>query len=430
MATIEEFWTRQCNMDRLNRAYIVLIPKVQGAERIRDFRPISLSNSIYLIIAKVLANHLRAVLPSIISPFQSAFLPGRQMSDSNVLAEEIVTSWRQNNTKDFLWKVDFSKAYDTLDWRFLWNAQRRWGFLETWVQWVKQCVTTPTFVTLVNGRPQGGWIHPQRGIWQGCPLAPLLFILAVDALAVCTLQLCRRGSLVGFQSPRVPIGVPLLQYADDTMFFIQGSWAAAHTLSTMMEIFSDFSGLRLNRAKSSFISFGHSPEENAGCSRILATPIGTLPIRYLGVPLVDRRLWTTDWQPVLEKVEMRLGGWRTRLLSRGGRLVLLKAVLAAIPTYFMTIFKLPGGVRKRLEQLMRGFFWHGSRPEESRGVPLVAWEIVCRPVEQGGLGVRQLQHTNMALLSKWVHRLLQPSGDLTSTVLHDEYGGALDWQTW
>ena len=101
MATIEEFWTRRCNMDRLNRAYIVLIPKVQGAERIGDFRPISLSNSIYLIIAKVLANHLRAVLPSIISPFQSAFLTGRQMSDNNVLAEEIITSWRQNNTKVF-----------------------------------------------------------------------------------------------------------------------------------------------------------------------------------------------------------------------------------------------------------------------------------------------------------------------------------------
>ena len=234
---------------------------------------------------------------------------------------------------------------------------------------------------------------------------------------------------MGFQLLGVPTGVPLLQYADDMTFFIQGLWAAAHTLSPIMEIFSDFSGLRLNRAKSSFISFGHSPEENEGCSRILASPIGTLPIRYLGVPLVDRQLRTTDWQLVLEKVETRLGGWRACLLTRGGRLVLLKAVLATIPTYFMSIFKMSGGVRKRLEQLIRGFFWRGSRSEESRGVPVVTWETVCRPVEQGGLGVRQLQHTNTALLSKWVHQLLQPSGDLTSTVLHDEYGGALDWQT-
>ena len=97
-----------------------------------------------------------------------------------------------------------------------------------------------------------------------------------------------------------------------------------------------------------------------GCSRLLATLISTLPIRYLGVPLVDRRLRISDWQPVLEKVESRLGGWRERFMSHGGRLVLLKAVLAAIPTYFMSIFRLPCVVQKRLEQLMRRFFWCGS----------------------------------------------------------------------
>ena len=246
MATLEDFQVECCNLDRLNRAYIVLIPKVPGAEHVRDFRPISLSNSIYLIIAKVLANHLRKVLPPLISPFQYAFLPGRQMSDSIVLAEEIVVAWRRSSTTSFMWKVYFSKAYDTLDWKFLWNVLRRRGFPETWVRWMTQYVTTRTFALLVQGRPQGGWIHPQREIRQGCPLAPLLFILAADALAVCTMQLSRHGSLTGFQSPSIPNGVPLLQYADDTTFFIQGSWEAAHTLSTMMNIFSDFSGLKLN----------------------------------------------------------------------------------------------------------------------------------------------------------------------------------------
>ena len=86
----------------------------------------------------------------------------------------------------------------------------------------------------------------------------------------------------------------------------------------MIDIFSDFSDLRLNRAKSSFIGFGLSSEQLASCARILATPIGALPIRYLGVPVVDRRLRIRDWQLVLEKVETRLGGWRARFLSRGG----------------------------------------------------------------------------------------------------------------
>ena len=124
----------------------------------------------------------------------------------------------------------------------------------------------------------------------------------------------------------------------------------------MMDIFLDFSGLRLNRAKSSFIGFGLSAEEMAGCSLILSTPIRDLPIRYLGVPLADRRLRIRDWQPVLDKVETHLGGWRARLLSRGRRLIMLKAVLSAIPTYFMSIFRMPVGVQRRLEAVMRGFF--------------------------------------------------------------------------
>ena len=95
-----------------------------------------------------------------------------------------------------------------------------------------------------------------------------------------------------------------------------------------------------------------------------------------------------DWLSVIEKVESRLAGWRARLLSRGGCIMLLKAVLAAIPTYFMAIFRMPVGVRRRLEQMMRGFFGLGSRLEESRGAALVAWETVCRLVDQGGLGIR------------------------------------------
>ena len=203
-----------------------------------------------------------------------------------------------------------------------------------------------------------------------------------------------------------------------------------HTLSTMMNIFSDFLGLKVNRAKSSFIGFGLSLEEVTGCSRLLVSPTSTLPIRYLGLPLVDRRLRTQDWQPVLEKVETRLASWRARLLLRGGRLVLLKAVRAAIPIYFMSIFRMPVGVRRQLERIMRGFFWRGPRLEESRGMASVPWETVCRPVDQGGLGVRQLTHTNTALLSKWVSRLLHPTGELITTVPRDEYRDTLEWQFW
>ena len=103
MAALEDFKASRCQMDRLNKAYTVLLPKVQGAEQIGDFRPISLSNSLYLIFAKVLANRLRGVLSSLISPLQSAFISDWQMTNSIVLAEEIVVAWHRDDTTGFMW---------------------------------------------------------------------------------------------------------------------------------------------------------------------------------------------------------------------------------------------------------------------------------------------------------------------------------------
>ena len=115
MALLEEFHAGTCPMGRINWAYIMLLPKIFGAERVGHFRPISLSNNIYLIIVKVLANRLRGLLGTFISPLQSAFVPGRQMSDSVVVAEEIIADWRRLGTARFVWKVNFTKAYDSLE---------------------------------------------------------------------------------------------------------------------------------------------------------------------------------------------------------------------------------------------------------------------------------------------------------------------------
>ena len=116
MSVMEEFHAGRCQMESLNKFYLVLLPKTPGAECIGDFRPISLSNSIYLIIANVVPNRLREVLDGLISPFQSAFIPRRQMLDSIMLAEEMAAAWRRSGTAGFMWKVDFAKAYDSINW--------------------------------------------------------------------------------------------------------------------------------------------------------------------------------------------------------------------------------------------------------------------------------------------------------------------------
>ena len=130
----------------------------------------------------------------------------------------------------------------------------------------------------------------------------------------------------------------------------------AHHVSSIMDIYSDFSGLLLNRAKLTVVGICMSPEVLAQVSEILSTPVASLPIHYLGIPLTEGRMCNVDWQPVTAKIEAQLGGWQARLLSRGGRLVLLQSVLTAIPTYFMAPARMPEGVRHRIECTMRRFF--------------------------------------------------------------------------
>ena len=133
MTAVELFRQGELNMDRINRSHIVLIPKRQGAMDIGDFWPISLSNSLYLILAKLLENRLRDSIDALISPYQSTFIPSRQMADSVLFAGETVAAWKRRGTIGFLWKIDFAKAYDSLDWRFLWIVLQRRGFLEEWI---------------------------------------------------------------------------------------------------------------------------------------------------------------------------------------------------------------------------------------------------------------------------------------------------------
>ena len=281
-------------------------------------------------------------------------------------------------------------------------------------------MTSHSFPVLLNGRPTREWIRPQRGIRQGCPLAPMLFVLVENVLYRSVAQACARGSLKGFQIHSQPLGIPLLQYADDTMFFIEGSMEEAKNLSALLEVFADYSRLCLNREKSEFKGFRLSREEESLCSHALGTPVGALPMRYLGLPLSAGQLRVADWQPVVGKVEKRLEGWEAKVLSKGGRLVLLRSVLSAIPTFYLSVFKVPTTIEQRLSGLKWRFFWRGSK--EGRGLALLAWDDICTLTDQGGLGVPHLNTMNVALLTKWVKRIIGPKEDVIRSVMRDRYG--------
>jgi hypothetical protein len=211
-----------CILDEsVNFTHIALVPKKPNATKVTDFRPISLCNVGYKIISKVLANRLKIILPKIISHNQSAFIPGRLISDNVLAAYETLHSMhtRMYGKVGYMaLKLDMSKAYDRVEWEFLEEVLRRMGFADRWIQLIMKCVSSVTYSVLINGNPVGS-IRPTRGLRQGDPLSPYLFILCAEVLSF-QLQKAERTGLLG-GVPTSPRGLRLnhLFFADDSLLF-------------------------------------------------------------------------------------------------------------------------------------------------------------------------------------------------------------------
>lgn len=196
----------------------------------------------------------------------------------------------------------------------------------------------------------------------------------------------------------------VLQYADDTLVILRACPGAAAQLRRILDDFDAATGLHINFTKSTLVPMHVSDEVLEETVGALGCAVQSFPQAYLGLPLSWEKLCFADFLPMIAKVDKYLAGWRARVLSPVGRLVLINVVLDALPTYAMAAMLLPPAVIKALDTLRRAFLWNAA--ERATGAQcLVAGERVCRAKEEGGFGVQDLETQNRCLLLKMLHRL-------------------------
>nr|XP_029153455.1 uncharacterized protein LOC114927581 [Arachis hypogaea] len=309
-----EFFQREKLPSDVNTTWVTLAPKFVGAKEIKDFRPISLVGYVYKVISKVLVRRMRSVMPGLVGETHTAFVKDRKIHDG--------------------------------------------AFIASLEELGEECVSMASMSVLVNGSPSKPF-NMERGLRQGDPLSPFLFVQVVNMLHWMLGEAVSNGRIDPLLVRGEHIELSHLQFADDTILFEWVDYVC---------------GL-------------------LGCKQAV------LPVRYLGISLgVNPRLVKT-WKPIIDKVEEKLSLRKAKVLNKAGKLVLIKSVLNSLPIYYLSLYKMPKAVADKLIALQMRFMW--CKGDGNDGIPLVKWEMVQAPKKARGLGVGDAMLWNTALLFKW-----------------------------
>ncbi|GKE68056.1 putative RNA-directed DNA polymerase, eukaryota, reverse transcriptase zinc-binding domain protein [Tanacetum coccineum] len=316
---------------------------------------------------KFLANRLSKVIDSIISPEQSAFILGRKIIDGPLILSKVIDWYKKRNKKLMLFKVDFEKAFDSISWRYLDYVLDKLGFGIRWCNWINNGLMLARTSTLINGNPSSEF-SLKRGLIQGDPLSPFLFIIAMEGL-----HMALNDGIDANMFHGVKIGsnihLSYLFYADDVIILSKWNQSDMENIIRILNIFYITFGLKINIHKSNVFGVGVSSSEivsMAACTGCEAA---------------------------------RLSRWKANMLFIGGRMTLIKSVLGSPGIYYLSIFKAPESVVNSLESMRAAFFWGNF--ENTKKLAWVKWLNILASLDKGGLGIGSLSAFKKALLLKW-----------------------------
>ena len=260
------------------------------------------------------------------------------------------------------------------------------------------CIKSVSYSVLLNGEARG-LIRPTRGIRQGDPISPYLFLLCGEGLSAMLKQAENRGSINGVSVCRRAPRISHLLFADNSLVFCKANMTECSNIWKILQDFEMALGQKMNKDKTSLFFSKNTPTETQeSIKELFGAQVIKQHEQYLGLPSLVGRGKKKAFNKIKDQVGKRIAGWKGKLLSSAGREALIKAVAQATPTYSMSYFKLPSSLCKELGTMISRFWW-GQKKEE-RKIPWIAWDKLCKPKADGGMGFKDLKAFNLALLAK------------------------------
>ena len=278
------------------------------------------------------------------------FLKSRAIQDCLAWASEYIHQCKQSKRPTLILKLDFAKAFNTVEDELILQILQHKGFDAKWIAWIKEILSSRSSSVLLNGVP-GKQFKCKCGVRQGDPLSLLLFVIAVDLLQLVVNDMLARGVL-NLPIPSHDNDIPIIQYADDTIIILYAVEEQLVALKNMLHIFQQSSGLKVNFTKSSMVPLDLEPAKALRLSNILGCKWEQLPFTYLGLPVGTTRPRIIDLMPLVDNIERRLSV-SSAMLNQGSKLQLLTSVLTSMPIYFLCNLHIPPGIIKQLDMIFR-----------------------------------------------------------------------------
>ena len=368
--------------DTMRISHITLLCKNDDAPHLcKNYRPISLLNVDYKIISKILSNRLRTELPKIIHPDQTCSVKGRSIQDNCHYLRDIINDINSENNIGILLSLDQEKAFDRVSHDYILNILNYYGFSPEFQRWIKLLYSNISSSVIVNGH-----ISPTfpitRSVRQGCPLSPLIYILALEPVLH---RIRSDPDIEGCPIPGNRVNPPkLTAYADDCKCVVKSDQAILAIINHF-DNYGKFSGAKLNKNKTELMYLGRWKHRQDNINNI--TVKQTMTSFGITFGSDEEKL---NWQPIIKDVERKLQFSYLRNLSIFGKAKLINIMVLPRIWYLATVFPPTKDNLKKIESLIFNFIWEGKYEK-------IARITLYLPVKDGGIGLVNIQCKYMSL---------------------------------